>query len=187
MKSSEQKPSNISDTVTEQPPDDRIVTGAGSSLWARLPVWLNAFSCAALTGLMLLVTLNVILRAVFKMPILGTYDLTGFMTVIVIGCGLAFCSIDNGHIEIGYFVDKARPKVRLWITRSGRILSFVVLCAYTYALTALGVRLMKANEVSVTTKTPLHLFVFLLAFCFAVFSMTVLAQIFAKNPEGVQK
>ena len=45
--------------------------------------WLNSLSCATLTGLMLLVTLNVILRAVFNSPILGTYDLTGFLTVIV--------------------------------------------------------------------------------------------------------
>ncbi|MDW7659549.1 MAG: TRAP transporter small permease [Bacillota bacterium] len=161
----------------------RIATVIGKA-WPKLPAWLNTLSCAALAGLMLLVTLNVILRAVFKSPILGTYDLTGFMTVIIIGCGLAFCSIDNGHIEIGYFVDKAGPKVRAWIVQIGRILSFAVLSVYTYALFNMGTRLLKANEVSVTTRTPLYLFIYLLAICFAVFSLTVLAKIFTKNPEG---
>jgi len=158
-----------------------------AKVWPKLPAWLNTLSCAALAGLMLLVTLNVILRAVFKSPILGTYDLTGFLTVIIIGCGLAFCSINDGHIEIGFFVDKARPGLRAWIVRIGRILSFAVLSIYTYALFTMGTRLFKANEVSVTTRTPLYLFIYLLAFCFAVFSLTVLVRIFTRTPEGSTK
>ena len=168
-------------------PAIRRTTAVIGKVWPKLPAWLNALSCAALAGLMALVTLNVILRAVFKSPILGTYDLTGFMTVIIIGCGLAYCSIDNGHIEIGYFVDKARPKVRAWIVRIGRILSFVVLSVYTYALFNMGMRLYKANEVSVTTRTPLYLFIYLLTFCFAVFALTVLARIFTRTSEGSTK
>jgi TRAP-type C4-dicarboxylate transport system permease small subunit len=148
---------------------------------------LNGASCAALAALMLMVTINVIMRKVFNAPILGTYDLSGFLTVIAIGCGLAFCNIENGHIEIEFFVSKAGRRTQKWITAAGRVLSFFVLTVYTYALVNLGSRLMKANEVSVTTKTPLFVFVYLLAVCFFVFALTVLVKIFEKNTEGDQK
>ena len=140
--------------------------------------FLNSVSCFALTGLMVLVTVNVILRKVFNSPILGTYDLTGFLTVIVIGCGLAYCSIENGHIEISLFVDKAGVKVRKWITAAGQVISFLILSVYTYALFVLASRLMRANEVSVTAQIPVYPFVYFLALCFFVFALTVLIKIF---------
>lgn len=150
----------------------------------RVSAGLYVVSCAALTFLMLLVTLNVVLRTVFKMPILGTYDLTGFLTVIVIGCGLAFCSLEDGHIEISFFVDKMGPKTRRWVTSTGRLISFALLAVYSYSLFNMAARLMRANEVSVTTKTPLHYFVYLTAFCFTIFSLTVFLKLFDRHVEG---
>jgi TRAP-type C4-dicarboxylate transport system permease small subunit len=151
----------------------------------RISVILNGVSCAALGALMLLVSANVILRAVFKAPILGTYDLSGFATVILIGCGLAYCSLDNGHIEIGFFVEKLNKKARIMVTAAGRMISFAFLGIYTYALFKYGLQLMRANEVSVTTKTPLFIFVFILSLCFCVFSLTVFIRIFTvKTEEG---
>jgi len=158
-----------------------------TSLVRRISVWLNYLSYAALAGLMLLVTVNVILRAVFKTPILGTYDISGFLTVVAIGCGLALCSLDNGHIEIGLFVDKTKGQTHRWITAAGRALTCAILAVYTYAMFDYGARLMKAKEVSVTTKTPLHLFVYLLAVCFLVFTLAALVRIFEKVPGGAQK
>lgn len=158
-----------------------------ASLVRSLSVWLNYLSYAALAGLMLLVTINVILRAVFKSPILGTYDLSGFLTVVAIGCGLALCSLENGHIEIGLFVDKTHGQTHQWITAAGRVLTSVILAVFTYAMFDYGARLSKANEVSVTTKTPLHWFVYLLAVCFLVFTLAALVRIFEKDPGGAQK
>lgn len=153
----------------------------------RISVWLNMLAYAALAGLMLLVTINVILRAVFNSPILGTYDISGFLTVVAIGCGLALCSLDNGHIEIGLFVDKTKGQTHRWITFCGRALTCAILAVYTYALFDFGTRLMKASEVSVTTKTPLYLFVYLLAVCFLVFTLAAGIRVFTKNMEGEQK
>jgi TRAP-type C4-dicarboxylate transport system permease small subunit len=150
-----------------------------ANLIKRLSIWLNGLSCAALAGLMLLITANVILRTVFKSPLLGTYDLTGFFTAIVIGCGLAFCSLENGHIEIGIFVDKLRGRSRRSIQAAGKIVSCLVLFVYTYALAALALRLMQAGELSVTTRTPLFPFVLILSGCFALFAATVFLQVLA--------
>jgi len=159
-----------------------------ATAWVRiLSGLLNSLSGVALTVLMALVTLNVILRAVFKSPILGTYDLTGLLTAIVIGCGLAYCNIENGHIDISLFVDKAGAKASRWITVTGQIMSFIILSVYTYSLFVLGLRLMKANEVSVTAQIPVFPFVFLLSFCFLIFTLTVFLKIIEQPKKEKQK
>ena len=173
------------DINTTKAPGSPLNRAAG--IVRYISILLNSVSYAALAILMLLVTINVILRAVFKSPILGTYDISGFLTVVAIGSGLALCSLDNGHIEIGLFVDRIKGRARRWIIVAGRTLTCAILGVYTYALFDLATRLMKANELSVTTKTPLFLFVFVLAVCFLVFTLTALIRIFENNLEGELK
>jgi TRAP-type C4-dicarboxylate transport system permease small subunit len=139
---------------------------------------LNTFSCAALALLVALVTINVITRAVFSSPIEGIYDYSGFLTIIIIGGGLAYCSIQNDHIELSFIVEKMGRKLQNVIMAVTRIISFILLSVYTYSLFALAARLLKANEVSITTKTPMYIFVYITAVCFLVFALTVLMKLF---------
>lgn len=145
---------------------------------------LNIVSCLSLTALMLIITLNVLLRAIFKSPILGAYDLTGFLTLIAIGCGLAYCGQLDGHIEISYFVDKMGGRINRWLTQVGRLVTSVLLAVYAYSLFAYGSRLMRTGEISVTTKTPLFIFAFVLSLCFTVFALTALLKIFVSQKKG---
>ncbi len=138
---------------------------------------LHIVSCTALIALMLLVTANVLMRAIFTSPILGTYDWTGFLTILIIGSALAYCELQNGHIEISFFTDKAGEKTRRWIGKIGQILSCLVLALFTYALFSMAGRLMRAGEVSVTTKTPVHYFAYFMAACFAVFTLAAFLKI----------
>ena len=142
---------------------------------------LHMVSCGALIALMLLVTANVLMRAIFKAPILGTYDWTGFLTILIIGSALAYCELQNGHIEISFFTDMTGKKARRWISKIGQILSCLVLSLFTYALFSMAGRLMRAGEVSVTTKTPVHYFAYFMAACFAVFTLTTLLKVFDAN------
>ena len=138
---------------------------------------LNLVSYFALVILMLLITANVILRSLFTAPILGAYDWTGFLTTLIIGCGLAYCALQNGHIEISFFTDMIGRRTRRVIEKLGQILSLLVLLLYTVALFSLGGRLMRAGEVSVTTKTPVYPFVFFMSICFIIFALAVLIKI----------
>ena len=153
----------------------------------RLSSALNYVSYAAVAGLMLLVTLNVILRAAFKSPILGTYDYSGFLTIAIIGCGLSRCFLDDGHIEIGYFTEKFNRKARKVIVVSGRTLSALMLFLTSYSMFTYALRLMKTNEVSMTTKTPVSIFAFLLSFCFLVFAFTVIARLIDSSRKGEER
>ena len=113
--------------------------------------------------LMLLVVSNVVLRAVFKSPILGTYEYVGFLTAVMIGLALAYCAVQNGHIAIGLMVDRlcCRTQAGVDIMVNATALGFWGLAAwyiarYAGSMTASGV-------VSPTTQTPFYPFVYLVA------------------------
>lgn len=140
-------------------------------------VILNTVSGAAMALLMLLITINVILRSVFKSPIPGTYDYTGFLTIIIIGCGIAYCSILNGHIEITFLYDKLNEKLKRMISIAGNLLSFFVMALFSAALFSYTYSQYLTKGVSVTTKTPLYIFSLITAACFVIFTLTIMLKL----------
>ena len=72
---------------------------------------LNVLSGVALVLMMVLVFVNVVLRAVWK-PILGTYEFTGFLAAITITYALAHCASKKGHIAITIFADRLPLRVQ---------------------------------------------------------------------------
>ncbi len=100
----------------------------------RAAILLNTVSGNAMAVLMLLITSNVILRVVFKSPIPGTYDHTGFLTIIIIGCGIAYCSVLDGHIELTFLYDKLSAKSKKIISIAGNLFSFLLMTLFSYAL-----------------------------------------------------
>ena len=138
---------------------------------------LNSISGTAMAVLMLLITLNVILRAVFKSPIPGTYDYTGFLTIIIIGCGIAYCSVLDGHIEITFLYDKLGEKLKKIVSIAGNLFSLLLMILFSYALFAYALSQYQTKGVSITTKTPLYIFSFITAFCFVIFTLTIIIKL----------
>lgn len=56
--------------------------------------------------MMLLIVSNIVLRAVFKHPLLGTFDYVNILIALSIGLSIAYCAVQDGHIAIEFFVDK---------------------------------------------------------------------------------
>jgi len=59
----------------------------------------------ALGGVAVLVTANILLRALLNRPIVGTYELVGYLTAAVIGLSLAHCALQNSHIAVDFLVE----------------------------------------------------------------------------------
>lgn len=63
-------------------------------------------------SVMVLVIGNILLRAIFSRPILGTYEIVGFLTALGIGLALAHCALQDGHIDVSIFMEKLSRKVQ---------------------------------------------------------------------------
>jgi TRAP-type C4-dicarboxylate transport system permease small subunit len=133
---------------------------------------------------MALVVVNVILRAVFKSPILGTYEYAGFLTALIVGCGLANCAMGDGHIAIDFFVEKLNKRTQNIIASITSIMALFFMILFTIQLFINAGQLAASGEVSPTTQTPHYIFVYITALSFAVLSLAILSKAL-KSIKGV--
>jgi TRAP-type C4-dicarboxylate transport system permease small subunit len=138
---------------------------------------LNMVSGAAIATAMLLVVANVILRKVFKMPILGTYEFTGFFAVLIISLGVSYCFLIDGHIAVDFIVDKFPSSLRNIVDVIMNLLIFAFMSVFTWKSFEYAASLAANNQYSPTTKVPISIMVYIMAFCFAVFCLVSLIKI----------
>lgn len=120
-----------------------------------------------IVGVMVLVVSNILLRNIFKNPILGTYELVGYLTALAVSFSLAQCAVKNGHIALDYLINKFPKKVRMSAGMLVTTLSFAFWSLATWHFTGYGLRLLSSGEVTPTAQLPVYPFVFLISLGFA--------------------
>lgn len=140
----------------------------------------GAFNLAAgvvIVMAMLLVVANVIMRKIFKSPILGTPEFTGFFSVLVISLGLAYCLLVNAHIAVDFIVEKFSSRKQGIIDTVIGIVTFLFSCVFTWQIFEHASKVMNAGQLSPTTKFPFYIFIFIMGVCFLVFCLVYLIKI----------
>lgn len=131
-------------------------------VWAVSKVF-DAVAGISLLAVMFLVVLNIILRAFFKSPILGTYEFVGFLTSLAVGLALAHCALKNGHIAVGFLVAKLPERVRACIDGLTNITAAVFFVFCSWHMLDYAQSFAASGEVGLTTKIPFYPFVYGLA------------------------
>lgn len=130
-----------------------------------------------MVAVMLLVVTNILLRAVFNRPILGTYEYVTFLTAVTIGLALAHCAVQNGHIAVSFVIEKLPGKIQAAVDVVMNIIAllFWSLCAWQvgkYANT-----LAVSGVVSPTTQMPFYPFIYLVAFGLVALCLVLLVKV----------
>lgn len=125
---------------------------------------------------MTLVVVNIILRAAFKSPILGTYEYTSFLTALIVGCALANCALGDGHIAIDFLVEKLNKRTQDIIASITSIIALFFMVLFTIQLFINAGQLAASGEVSPTTQTPHYIFVYVTAISFTILSLAILSK-----------
>lgn len=153
----------------------KLVTG--------LSLGLDKIAGGCMVAVMMLVVTNIMLRAIFNRPILGTYEYVVFLTAVLIGLSLAHCALQKGHIAVDFIVDRFPPKVQIYVDALMNTAAFIFwfVCAwqiavYAQSMTARGL-------VSPTTQIPVAPFIYLVAFGLLALSLVLLLR----TVESVQK
>ena len=122
-------------------------------------------------AMMLLVVSNVILRAFFSRPILGTYELVGFLSAVGISFALAHCAFQGGHIAVDLVVERLSRKRQALINA---LIGFLSLCFWLPATGYLFKHahlMMLRGLVSPTAEIPVYPVIYLTAFGLAIFCL----------------
>jgi len=133
-----------------------IVKGVGSSL--------DKLAGISLFCEMLLIVANIILRTVFNHPILGTYELVGFLTAIGVALALAHCAFQNGHIAVSLIMEYFPQKIQSIVAVFVNVASLILWVAAVWSLGKFGQAMKIKGLVSPSAEIPIYPFIYLVAF-----------------------
>ncbi len=119
----------------------------------------NYLACMAVVIMMLLTCADVILR-LFSHPILGTYELVGFLGAVVISFALAYTSLEKGHIAVELLVDRLPKRLQAFINAVNGLISVVLFSLITWQSFVYAGDLRGSGEVSLTLQIPTYPFVY---------------------------
>ncbi|KUO75148.1 MAG: hypothetical protein APF81_02475 [Desulfosporosinus sp. BRH_c37] len=150
----------------------------------RLSSFLDHMARWIVVALMVLIVGNVLLR-LFGSPIQGTIEWAEFLAAMLIGLSLAYCGAQGGHIALEFLVEKFSTKVQavLQVVIDFFVVVFLSLSFWRIILYANDLKL--SGQVSLTTKTPYYLFIYVIAFGFLAYGLVVLGSMIDSLRKGV--
>src|SRR5512136_1089994 len=116
---------------------------------------LNSIAGIAVTVMMFLTVADVILRAGGH-PIIGTFEIVALMLALVIGFGIPQVSLDRGHVNMDFLLEKLPGTAKKVLNTFTRILCLVLFGCIGYNLFNVGARFRASGEVSPTIQIPFY-------------------------------
>jgi TRAP-type C4-dicarboxylate transport system permease small subunit len=136
---------------------------------------LNLVAAALLTTMMLLTTLDVILRYLGR-PITGTYELMGYAGALVTGFALAQSTLDDAQVKVDILTGAVSAKTNKVLDIFTRMLGLGIFALLTWSLFLKGNDLYRTGEVSLTLRVPYFPVAYGLSLCCLVEFLVLLSQ-----------
>jgi TRAP-type transport system small permease protein len=108
----------------------------------------------ALAGMMFLTTADVIGRYFFNAPVLGAFEITEYLMLIMIFSFLAFAQSQKAHITVDIFFDRLPCGLGRVINRVNHLVCLAMLLLVTWMGVMQTIDLKKNNEISTLLKLP---------------------------------
>lgn len=95
--------------------------------------FISYISMGAVLVMMFMMIVDIVLRLTVRKGLLGSYEMTELLMVIVMFLAFSYTQMHKGHVRVSMFVDMAPMKVRLFIQGIIEIIAAVVTALMTYA------------------------------------------------------
>jgi TRAP-type C4-dicarboxylate transport system permease small subunit len=138
----------------------------------------------ALTFMVAITVADVILR-IFKMPIVGTYEIVGLLGAIMVGFAIPQTSRAKGHVIMDFFEGKLPSGLDRFLRIITRLLGVGLFIVIGWQLWLLGSDYLRIGEVTLTVHLPQYPVCFGIAICCFIECVVLLLEIFepAKQKE----
>ncbi|VEN72885.1 conserved membrane hypothetical protein [Candidatus Desulfarcum epimagneticum] len=157
---------------------ERVFDGLVASLKA-----LGAFSIAAM---MLLTCADVIMRA-FGRPIEGAVEISGFLATVALACAMPHTHREKGHVGVDMVMRRLPGRIRAAVDVKTGILSAIVFGVISRQSFLYAGDLKRSGEMSMTLEFPSYVFVYFIAFAFAVLTLLIFADIIRSFKKAFEK
>lgn len=152
----------------------------------RFSRWLTVLSALAMVIIMVLTSVDVLMRRFLNKPITGSLEISTSLLIVVIFCCVAWVMTQKGHVIVDIFSDRYPKKVREVITSIALFLSTITVGLICWGSINFGLQQYRIGEVTVLIGLPVAPFIFVLAFGSGLFGLVLLIQFintFARSKE----
>ncbi len=133
--------------------------------------------CLCLLGMALLTVADITGR-LNRSPIFGSEEIVTFLAVLVLGLSLPYAHAHRSHIGVEVFVQLLSTTVRRRLKLFRETLSVLFFAMVTVMMAAYARDKQLSGEVSMNLGLPEYVFVYALAACFALATVTMLVDLF---------
>ena len=130
----------------------------------------------SLSGMVLLIVVDVVLRYVFNKPISSSHELIMYLLAVVVFSALSYATVENSHVMVELIITRFPRKVRriihIIMSSLGTALFFLI----AEQSVVRGVDLRSENLVSAILHVPVYPFLFLVAFVSALMALSLLGE-----------
>jgi len=124
--------------------------------------WICWVSVAALLGMMLLTSSDVVLRYI-GYPIKGTFDIVGLLGTIVVALPIAYTQLLGRHIATEFMASRGNKVVQTVNQSIVCLLGIGIYALIAWQCSLLGTKVWRIGRVSDTIEIPLFPFVYVVA------------------------
>jgi TRAP-type C4-dicarboxylate transport system permease small subunit len=146
----------------------------------KIAYFMYGIAGVALVGIMFLTVADVFLR-LFKMPIVGTYEIVSLLGAVVIGFAIPQTTLERGHVLMDFLTGRLHGGVQRALHLFTRLTAAVIFLIIGWNLFVLGNDLLKAGQVSLTLKMPEYPVAYGIAFCCLLECLVLLADLIKKE------
>lgn len=149
--------------------------------------WINSVGKGILAAMMFLTFADVSLRYVFNRPLTGSYELTEYMMVILVGFGIAYCAVVKGHITIDIVVSRFPQRTQAIIDSVTCLIGLGLFSLITWQCALHLKGHFEAGVASVVLLIPTFPFIAALTLGSAMFCLVLLTHLVEFLSQAVRK
>lgn len=150
-----------------------------------LAIGLLAVSGLGILAMTVLVTVDVILRAV-GYPLKGVYDWVQLLGAVIIAAALPYTTAIKGHVAIEYFFQKLGRRGRIAVDTVMRLLSIALFGFFAWQSVQYGLQLKRTNQVTPTIQIPVFWVPFVIGFSCAVVMLVIVHHLVRPGKEMIK-
>jgi TRAP-type C4-dicarboxylate transport system permease small subunit len=153
----------------------------------RLTRILAIAASAVLAAMMLLTVADVVLRWIFKYPIIGTTEITESMMVCIAFFALAWCAAEKSHLKVDLVVDLFSPRVQGIIDSLTTLASLCLVALIAWRSFLEGRAVQEMNLISSLIKLPAYPFYYFIGASCIMLCLVMVGQLAQHLTRAVRK
>jgi len=131
----------------------------------RFAKYMHVVSGVILFFMAFFVVFDVLIRWLFRAPILGSIDIVEMCGGLVIVLAIPYATVTRQYVRMEFFVNRMAPTKQLIVYVSTRVLGIVLFLLIAWNLLLKGIDFFQNGEVSPTLKLPLYPAAFVASLC----------------------